>query len=158
GAIQSYSLDLKTGALKAGPATKGAENAFFLALSPDRKCLYSIFAKQFGAKDDEQVAAYELVGKTGGLKLLNRQSARGTASCSLAVDATGKGVFVANYSSGSVASLPVKADGSLGEPVSFFKHMGSSVDPSRQKESHAHCVVVSPDNRYVFAADLGLDQ
>ena len=52
--------------------------------------------------------------------------------------------------------LPVKADGSLGEPASFIKHDGSSVNPKRQKEPHAHCIVVSPDNKYAYAADLGL--
>jgi 6-phosphogluconolactonase len=32
------------------------------------------------------------------------------------------------------------------------------VNPQRQKEPHAHCIVVSPDNKYAFAADLGTDQ
>src|SRR5262249_23637540 len=97
-------------------------------------------------------------GRAGELRLLNRQSAEGTAACYLDVDKTGKAVLVANYASGSVAALPVKADGSLGEPASFIRHKGSSVDPQRQKEPHAHCIVVSPDNRYAFAADLGTDQ
>ena len=74
------------------------------------------------------------------------------------LDKTGKAVLVANYSSGSVAALPIKADGSLGEPASFIRHRGSSVNPQRQKEPHAHCIVVSPDNRFAFAADLGTDQ
>lgn len=134
------------------------ENPFFLALSPDKKALYSIHAKQFGGKENEQVAAYQVVGRTGELKLLNRQSSQGTASCYLDVDKTGKAVLVANYASGSVASLPIKADGSVGEPASFFQHMGSSVNPKRQKEPHAHSIVVSPDNKYAFAADLGTDQ
>src|SRR4029079_13494762 len=92
------------------------------------------------------------------LKFLNRQSSKGTASCYLDVDRTGKAVLVANYSSGSVASLPVKADGSLGEPASFIQHKGSSVNKDRQKEPHAHSIVVSPDNKYAFAADIGTDQ
>ncbi len=71
-------------------ARPGAENPFFLALSPDRKFLYSIHAKQFGGKENEQVAAYEVVGRTGELKLLNRQSAEGTAACYLDVDKTGQ--------------------------------------------------------------------
>ncbi len=98
------------------------------------------------------------MGRTGELKLLNRQSAEGTAACYLDVDKTGKAVLVANYSSGSVASLPIKADGSLGEKAAFFQHKGSSVNPQRQKEPHAHCIAVSPDNKYAFAADLGTDQ
>ena len=158
GGIHAYAFDTKAGKLKPVHRTAGAENPFFLALSPDQKFLYSIHAKQFGGKENEQVAAYEVVGRTGELKLLNRQSAEGTAACYLDVDKTGKAVLVANYASGSVASLPVKADGSLGEKASFFQHKGSSVNPQRQKEPHAHCIVVSPDNKYAFAADLGTDQ
>jgi 6-phosphogluconolactonase len=92
------------------------------------------------------------------LKLLNRQSARGSAACYLDVDATGKTLLVANYTTGSVAALPIKADGALDEVSSFIQHTGASVDPARQKAPHAHCIVVSPDNRFAFAADLGLDQ
>lgn len=158
GAIQAYQVDTKAAQLKPAQRTTGVEHPFFLAVSRDKKFLYSIHAKNFGGKDHEQIAAYEILGRTGQLKLLNRQSALGTAACYLDIDATGKTVLVANYSSGSVASLPVRADGSLGESASFIQHVGSSVDPSRQKEPHAHCIVVSPDNRFVYAADLGLDQ
>lgn len=158
GGIHAYTFDLKDGTLKPLHRTGGVENPFFIALSPDRRFLYSIDAKQFGGKENEQVAAFELVGRTGELKLLNRQSSVGTASCYLQVDQTGKMLVVANYSSGSVASLPIKADGSLGEPVSFFHHKGSSVNKDRQKEPHAHCIVVSPENKYAFANDLGTDQ
>jgi 6-phosphogluconolactonase len=158
GGIHAYEFSTKDGKLKSLRRNAGVENPFFLALAPDKKHLYSIHAKEFGGKDNEQVAAYEVVGRTGELKLLNRQSAEGTAACYLDVDKTGKAVLVANYSSGSVAALPIKADGSLGEPASFIQHKGSSVNPQRQKEPHAHCIVVSPDNKYAFAADLGTDQ
>jgi 6-phosphogluconolactonase len=158
GAIHAYQLDLGTGQLKLVQRTTDVENPFFLALSRDHKYLYSIHAKQFGGKEAEHVAAYALTGRSGQLKLLNRQSARGSAACYLDVDATGKAVLVANYSTGSVAALPVKEDGSLGEAASFHQHTGSSVDPARQKEPHAHCIVISPDNRFAYAADLGLDQ
>jgi 6-phosphogluconolactonase len=158
GGIHAYTFDAKGGKLKPLHRTAGAEHPFFLALSPDKKFLYSIHAKEFGGKEKEQVAAYTIVGRSGELKLLNRQSAEGTAACHLDVDATGKTLLVANYSSGSVASLPVKADGSLGAPASFFQHVGSSVNPQRQKEPHAHCIVVSPDNKFAFAADLGTDR
>jgi 6-phosphogluconolactonase len=158
GGIVAYEFDSRAGKLKTLHRTTGVEHPFFLALSPDKKFIYSIHAKQFSGKENEHVAAYQVVGRTGELKLLNRQSAEGTAACYLDVDRTGKAVVVANYTSGSVASLPIKADGSLGEKVSFFQHKGSSVNPQRQKEPHAHCIVVSPDNKYVFAADLGTDQ
>ena len=101
------------GRLKPLRRTAGAENPFFLALSPDKKFLYSIHAKQFGGKENEQVAAYEVVGRSGELKLLNRQSAEGRAACYLDVDRTGKCVLVANYTSGSVAGYSVTADGMI---------------------------------------------
>lgn len=158
GAIGAYRLDVGAGTLKPAERTGDAPNPFYLAVSRDARFLYAIHANQFGGKDDEQISAYAIAGPDGQLKLLNRQSSRGTASCYLDVDATGKTVLVANYSSGSVASLPVKADGALEPAASFIQHSGSSVDPARQKGPHAHSIVVSPDNRFALSADLGLDQ
>lgn len=158
GAIHAYQLDVSTGALKPLHRTTGVENPFFIALSRDGRFLYSIHARQFGGKEPEEVAAFALDGRTGRMTPLNRQSTRGTASCYLDVDATGKTVLVANYTTGNVASLPVRADGSLGEAAAFFQHTGSSVDLPRQKGPNAHAFVVSPDNRFALAADLGIDQ
>lgn len=158
GAIHAYQFDLKTGTLKPLHRTPDVQNGFFMAVSRDNKYLYSINAASFGGKEPEQFAAYELQGRTGKMKLINQQSTHGTASCYIDVDATGKMAVVANYSSGNVASYPIQKDGSLGEAVSIVQHAGTVVDPVRQKEPHAHCFVVSPDNKYAYAADLGLDK
>lgn len=158
GAIHAYRLDEEAGRLTPVHRTGGVENPFFLAVSPDQRFLYAIHAKSFGGKDFEEVAAFSLVGRGGELKPLNRTSTRGTASCYLDVDATGKTLLVANYSTGSVASLPIREDGSLAEIATFAQHSGASVDKSRQEGPHAHCFVISPDNRFAYAADLGLDQ
>jgi 6-phosphogluconolactonase len=158
GAIHAFRLDPETGRLTFVHRTTDAEHPFFMAVSPNRRFLYSIHAATFGGEEHEQVAAYEIEAPSGRLKLLNRQSARGSASCYLEVDATGKTVLVANYSTGSVAALPVREDGSLGEAASFVQHAGASVDPARQTGPFAHCIIVSPDNRFAYAADLGLDK
>ncbi len=156
--IHAFRLDLETGNMKPLHRTTDVAHPFYLAISPNEKTLYSIHAKTFGGKDDEEVAAFSLEGNTGKMKPLNRQSARGTAACYLDVDATGKSVLVANYLTGSVAAFPVNEDGSLNAAASFIQHRGSSVNPDRQKGPHAHCIVVSPNNRFAYAADLGLDQ
>ena len=156
--IHAFRFDSENGALQPLHRTTDIQNPFFLSVSPDQRFLYAINADKFGGADDEYVAAYTLEDRTGRLKKLNQQSARGTASCYLDVDATGKTVVVANYASGSVASLPVKEDGMLGEAATFVQHTGSSIDSERQKGPNAHSIVISPDNRFALAADLGIDK
>ena len=153
------------GALRAanGNRIAATERAFHTGQAtapryPRGRTLYAVHAHTFGGAEPEEVAAFEIVGRDGQLGLLNRQSARGSAACYLDIDATGRTVLVANYASGSVAALPVQKDGGLGAAVSFLQHAGSSVNPARQEGPHAHCIVVSPDNRFAYAADLGLDQ
>jgi 6-phosphogluconolactonase len=157
-AIHTFGFDSEKGTLHPLKRTTGVQNPFFLALSPDQKFLYSIDAEKFGGPDDEFVAAFAIEGRGGDLRFLNRQSCRGTASCFLAVDPSGKSVLVANYASGSVAALPVHLDGTLGEAASFIQHSGTGGDPVRQKGPNAHCFVVSPDGRHALACDLGIDK
>ena len=163
GAIHAYRFDNQSGQFTLLNRTSDVDNPFFLAISPGGKHLYAIDAEKFSGKDDEFVAAYAIEGRNDTaddvtLRRLNRQSSRGTASCYLDVDGTGKSVLVANYTTGSVAALPVHDDGSLGEATSFVQHSGSSVDPKRQTGPNAHCIVVSPDNRFALACDLGIDK
>jgi len=57
-----------------------------------------------------------------------------------------------------VAVLPIGPDGLLGEATSVVQHAGASVNRERQREPHAHAVIVDQSNRFVLAADLGIDQ
>jgi len=76
----------------------------------------------------------------------------------LVVDNTGTNVLAANYAVGSVVVLPILANGLLGKATACILHTGHSVNPVRQERPHAHSIYVSPDNRFVVAADLGTDQ
>ncbi|HEX5221923.1 MAG TPA: lactonase family protein [Verrucomicrobiae bacterium] len=134
-------------------------NPSFLAVHPTGRFLYAV-----GEVNDAQgkragaVVAYAVDPKTGKLTLLNQQTSGGTGPCHISVDATGKCALVANYGSGSIAALPIKPDGSLGEAATTIQHTGSSVNPQRQAGPHAHFICPSPDNRFALAADLGLDK
>lgn len=158
GAIHAFEFDSGNGALKPLHRTTGVQHPFFLAISRDGRFLYAIDTERFEDSEDDDVAAYAIVGRTGQLTRLNQQSARGGSSCYLDVDATGQALLVANYLTGSVAALPIHKDGSLGEAASFEQHTGRSVDPDRQTGPFAHSIVVSPDNRFALSADLGLDK
>ncbi len=158
GAIHAFELNSDTGKLKALQQTNDVSSPFFLVVSDDGKFLYSIDTEKFGGPEPNDVAAFQISGRSGKLERLNKQSAKGTASCYLDIDASGKCVVVANYSTGSVAAFPVSTNGGLNPNASFMQHAGSSVDPKRQKSPNAHSIEISPDNRFALAADLGIDK
>jgi len=158
GAIHAFRFDSEAGTLTPLHQTTDVRNPFFLAISPNAKFLYAIDTQKFSGPDDDFVAAYQIQGRNGQLTRLNRQSAKGKASCYLDVDATGETVLVANYTTGSVAAFPIQDDGSLAEAASFVQHTGSSVNATRQQGPKAHSIEASPDNRFVLAADLGIDK
>ena len=158
GFISGLTLNSDTGELHSINRSQEIPHPFYFDVTADRNYLYTIHAETFGGEQPEQLAAFRLDRRTGDLQPLNRQSTRGTASCYVQVDATDGCVLVANYLSGEVLSYRINADGSLTEAVSFVRHSGSSIHPNRQRGPHAHCFVVSPDNRHAYAADLGLDQ
>jgi 6-phosphogluconolactonase len=159
--IYAYRLKGATGELTplgaAGLAAE-TENPSFLAVHPIQRFLYAVNeVSRYEGRDAGSVSAFS-IDRTGALTLLNRVSTRGGGPCHVSLDRSGKWVFVANYGGGSVAAFPVHADGTLGEASAFFQHTGSSVNPARQSGPHAHDAVVSPDNRFVLVADLGLDR
>jgi len=152
-------VDLATGKLTAPTLAGETVNPSFLALHPSRPLLYAVGEMGASAKGKGgAVSAFSIDTKTGKLTLLNQQSSGGAGPCHLVVDHTGRCVLVANYGSGSVACLPIREDGGLGEATSFIQHEGSSLDPKRQSGPHAHGVYLSASNHYAFVPDLGLDK
>jgi 6-phosphogluconolactonase len=135
------------------------ENPSFLAVHPNQRFLYAVNeVSRYEGAAAGSVSAFSIDRATGTLTLLNRVSSRGGSPCHLELDRSGKWLFVANYGGGSVAAFPVQGDGKLGEASAFFQHAGSSVNKARQSGPHGHATVVSPDNKFVLAADLGLDK
>jgi 6-phosphogluconolactonase len=152
-------FDAASGELTAPALAAESVNPTFLAITPDHRFLFAANeTKSFAGKPGGSVTAFKLDARTGKLKFLNQQSSGGTDPCHLAVDDNGKHVVVANYSSGSVAVLPVKHNGFIGAPASVIQHHGSSVNPQRQAGPHAHCVAMDATSHRVFVCDLGLDK
>ena len=157
--IYHADLDLGTGALGSPRLAAKVVNPSFLAIHPSHKFLYAVGeVGDFAGGKGGAVSALAIDPASGGLLLVNQKSSRGSGPCHVVVDRSGKFVLVANYGGGSVACLPIRADGSLGDAASFVQHAGSSVDPRRQEGPHAHSVNLDPANRFAFVADLGLDK
>ncbi len=152
-------FDSKSGRLESPQLAAEVTNPSFLAVHPNGRFLYAVSeVSTYEGQRSGYVNAFEIDRGTGKLTLLNKVSSRGGGPCHLVVDKTGKNLLVANYGGGSVALFPIKKDGKLDEAFTFIQHSGSSVDPKRQGGPHAHCVVLSDDNRFAFVADLGLDK
>ena len=128
-----------------------SDSPSFVTIHPNGQSLYVT-----NEGDPGQVTAYA-IGDDGSLTELNRQSSHGAAPCHLMCDATGKILIVVNYTSGTVATYPLQADGSLGEASQVIQHEGSSI-LSRQTGPHAHSVNIDPQNRFAYVADLGMDK
>ena len=130
----------------------------FLALHPDGKFLYAVGESDTPGFAGGAVSSFAINQPDGMLRPVNQADSRGKGPCHISLDATGRMAMVANYGGGSVASYQIKTDGSLAGPVTFIQHSGSSSNPQRQRGPHAHSFNRSPDNRYAFACDLGLDK
>lgn len=150
--IYQFRLNSETGELRADGLGAESKNPSFLALHPNGKFLYAV--NEIDGSGGVSAYAIESGGK---LRPLNQQPSRGAGACHLVVDPSGKNVLVANYGAGSIAVLPIKADGSLAPATGFIQHRGSSVNPQRQKEPHAHSIYTDPAGKLVYVCDLGTD-
>ncbi len=151
--IYVYKFNSTTGDIT--PVSKiAAGNPSYLAVSPDNKFVYAV---NENGNDKGSVAAYSFDKATGALTFINKQPSGGDHPCYVSVHKSGKWVAVANYNGGNFSVLPVMADGSLGNPTTI-DHKGSSVVKDRQDKPHVHSTVFSPDNNYLFVADLGIDK
>jgi 6-phosphogluconolactonase len=105
----------------------------------------------------DTVSAYAVDAKTGALTFLNKVSAAGVQPNQVVVDPTGKMAVTVNYNTGTMAALPIAADGRLGEAFYVDQHTGQPLSP-RQPGPRAHGVVFSKDARFAYVAELGLDR
>jgi 6-phosphogluconolactonase len=134
-------------------------NPSFLTLDAKRRLLFCANeTSSFQGKPGGGVSAFAIDSATGKLKLINQRSSMGAGPCQMVLDQTGKNLLVANYDSGSIAVLPVDADGRLSEATSVIQETGKGPNASRQEGPHAHCVTMSPDNQFAFVCDLGIDK
>ena len=157
--IYSYRFDSRSGQLTEMRLAAETENPSFLAIDPSQRFLYGVNEVQkYKNESSGGISAFAIDRANGKLSLLNEVASGGADPCYVALDKTGKYVLVANYTGGSVAVFPVRADGALNERSAFVQHSGSGPNKERQEGPHAHWIETTPDNRFAIASDLGLDE
>jgi len=157
--IFAYRLDPDSGDLQPLSSAGGIENPSFVTIDPAGRYLCAVAeVGEFEGQPGGGVASYAIDPASGALSPISTQSSVGPGPCHVSIDATGRYALVANYGGGSVAVLPLGSDGALAKASAFVQHAGSGSDEQRQKAPHAHSINPSPDNRFAFVPDLGLDR
>ncbi len=136
--------------------TSGVQNPSYIDISKDGKFVYAVNENQNA--EPGELSAFALDKKRGELTFLNKQPTDGFAPCYVSVDSSGKNVITANYAGGNISVFKTNTDGSLQPHVQLAGHEGYGVNVERQEMPHPHSVVFSPDEKYVFSADLGNDR
>jgi len=148
--IYTYVVDFKNNTIIQTSLAKGVMNPSFLVLTKDSKFVYSVNQNE----KNSTITAFSF--NEGKLTFLNKVDAKGEGPCY--ISASDKHVFTANYSDGSLCVFARKPDGTLSEVVQKIQHVGKSINKERQNEPHVHQVILSPDNKYLIANDLGTDK
>lgn len=170
--IHSFTVNRNDGTLTPGKILTGIPNPSSLCIHPNRKFLYAAneISNFTGPGTSGSVTAISIDPANGDLSVLNAISSGGRAPAHVSVDPTGKFVFAANYGSGQVGVLSIKADGSLGAVVDTKQIAGPlgrnpAVDAppgsfaiSGHDAPHAHMAQMDPSGRYLLVTDLGTDR
>ncbi len=153
--IYVYNFDGKTGIITEKSVAENVQDPSYLAVSNDGKYLYAV--NETGGEKPGSVSSFSFDKKTGKLSFINKQPSGGDHPCYIDVDASGKHVFVGNYSGGNLSVL-VSNKGNLSAPVQTIQHTGNSANKMRQEKAHVHMTQLGPDEKYLYVPDLGMDK
>lgn len=168
--IHLFRADRETGALAPAGLVELGTSPSHLATSADGTRLYSANETDHGDDGSGTVSAFAVDPADGSLALLNTVGSGGAGPTYISVHPSGRFLLVANYFGGSVAVLPIEADGRLGAATDVKSPDGpigprraASAPPgsfaiSGHERTHAHMIRADASGRFVLHADLGLDR
>lgn len=145
--IKIFDVDMEKGRLIKKDQVE-ITNSSYVTISHNSKYLYSI--TDFG------VEAYR-IEDNGSLVEINWGNINGMRGCYLSTDYQDKLLFVAGYHDGKITVLRLREDGGVGEITDEIYHKGLGSIVERNYRPHINCVKMTRDNKYLCAADLGMD-
>ena len=148
--IYVYDIDLETGVLTERSVAP-VNNPSYLCVSKDGERLYSIA--------DEGVAAFE-IDKNGDLTKINEAWNGGMRGCYVEVDSKRRFLFVGGFHDGRVTMMRLAEDGSIAGIADGIFHQGIGLSATNRRLDHpkVSCVKLTPDEKFLCAADYGLNQ
>ncbi|MBI3069196.1 MAG: lactonase family protein [Betaproteobacteria bacterium] len=150
--ISIYRIDTSTGEWALSEVAGGMVNPSFLAFDRTGRDLYTVHGKHSG------ITAFRVDRHTGRLTRIGHQPTE-VNPVHLAPDPTNRYMVVANLDSGSLASLPIHADGTLGPMSDVVKLSGKpGSGRARQPGSGPHHCPPDRSGRFIVVPDKGLDK
>lgn len=154
--IYAFRFDDSSGALTPLGLVAETPSPSFLTSSTNGRFVFAVNELQtFGGAASGSVTSFAVDPATARLTEISVQPSKGGGPCHLALDRTGRYLAVANYGGGNFALLPVGADGRLQPATSVVDGKGVVPGPSKPL---GHMVSFDADNRFLLAADKGLDR
>jgi 6-phosphogluconolactonase (cycloisomerase 2 family) len=150
--INVYRIDEASGAWSHVHRLGDLVNPSWLILDRRRPVLYSAHG------EGHEATAFAIEPATGRLRVLNRQPTQGKNGVRLGIEAADRFLVCANYSSGTVAVLPIEAGGALGALRDLVPLTGKTgPHPTEQTSAHPHDIAFDPRGRFCLVPDKGLD-
>ncbi len=169
--IHSFQVNRATGETTPSGIYEMGTSPSCLALNASVTRLYSANETDRVGQDKQgTVSAFAINRADGKLELLNTVASGGAGPTYVSIHPTGRFVLVANYFGGSVAVLPILADGRLGIATDIKQDAGAlgptratnappaSFARSGHDRTHAHMIEADHSGRFVLHVDLGLDK
>lgn len=125
------------------------EGATFLALSKDRKKLFSITTREEGG-----VASYKL--ENGRYNLVDTLGYMGKAPCHIYFDENQNIIYASNYHLGRLDIIKVDENLEM-EIINTINYFGKSVVSPYQDSSKCHMAIKDKDDEYLIVVNLGAD-
>lgn len=151
--IQILDID-RTGVVTPVAQLRGIANPSFLVQAG--AMIYAVSETNAGSGLAGGVVAIR--DSDGTLTAGTRRPSGGDWPCHVALSRDGQFVLVANYGTGNVGLLRIGTNGDIAGLNDLQQHSGSGPVAGRQAGTHAHSTSISPDGRFVVAADLGSDE
>ena len=157
--VYLYSFDAQTAEVRLLDMAPSGNPSFVIA-NPDQTRAYSVNEYNDGRQG---VSSFELEADSiRGLNsvIIPKEQTDGEDPCNLLFD--GETIISSNYTGGTVTAFALNEDGSILGSSQYFScsseyfqaltglSLGS--DPA-----HMHCAVLSPDGKYFFVTNLGMD-
>jgi 6-phosphogluconolactonase len=157
--IYAFRFDDRTGGLTPLGLVAETPSPSFLTSSTNGRFLFAVNELQsFAGVASGSVTSFAVDPLTAKLTEISVQPSRGAGPCHLALDRTGRYLAVANYSGGNFALFPVGADGRLETATRIVAGDRSEPGQSPSAARLGHMVGFDARNRFMIAADKGLDR